>query len=380
MNTDIIPQSMQAVVLTGHGGMDRLEHREVPVPAPLSGEVLLEVRACGMNNTDIWVREGAYGTDENPGAVASWRRGQPTLDFPRIQGADIVGRIVRVGEGVSPGRVGERVMVDFSLYHNERDEQGLANIDYIGHGRDGGYAEYCTVPAENAHPSTAAISDAELATFCCAYLTGEHMLDRTRVKAGERVLVTGAAGGVGSGLIQLCRARGAIPYALSSAAKAVGVRSLGAEAVVCRDQGDWVQELRSLLGDDPVDVVADVVGGPLFRPLINLLRPEGRYITAGAFGGAVVEMDLRTVYLKHLEIHGSSQGTRAAFRRLHGYIESGTIQPRLFATYALSDFHRAQTEFMTRGHIGKLVVIPDRFHRRVVSPGNHRPGEIEGLR
>ena len=165
---------------------------------------------------------------------------------------------------------------------------------------------------------------------------------------------------MGGGLIQLCRARGAIPYALSSAAKAEAVRALGAEAVVCRDQGDWAQDLRGLLPAG-ADVVADVVGGPLFGPLINLLRPEGRYITAGAFGGALVTIDLRTVYLKHLEIHGSSQGTRAAFQRLHGYIESGRIRPSLFATYALSDFHRAQTDFMTRRHVGKLVVVPDRF-------------------
>ncbi len=357
-----IPNTMKAVVLTGHGGLDRLEYRDVPVPAPAPGEVLLEVHACGMNNTDVWVREGAYGTDEDPGAVASWRRGKPTLEFPRIQGADIVGVVVAAGEGVDPARIGERVMVDFSIYNNKSDDEGLADIDYIGHGRDGGYAEYCAVPAENAHRTTADITDAELATFCCAYLTGEHMLDRTRVAAGERVLVTGAAGGVGGGLIQLCRARGAVPYALSSTAKADAVRALGAEAVVCRDHGDWTQDLQALLPDGTVDVVADVVGGPLFRSLINLLRPEGRYITAGAFGGAVVEMDLRTIYLKHLEIHGSSQGTRAAFRRLHGYIESGKIRPSLFATYPLSSFHRAQTDFMSKGHVGKLVVMPDRFH------------------
>lgn len=357
-----IPNTMKAVVLTGHGGLDRLEYRDVPVPAPAPGEVLLEVHACGMNNTDVWVREGAYGTDEDPGAVASWRRGKPTLEFPRIQGADIVGVVVAAGEGVDPARIGERVMVDFSIYNNASDDEGLADIDYIGHGRDGGYAEYCAVPAENAHRTTADITDAELATFCCAYLTGEHMLDRTRVAAGERVLVTGAAGGVGGGLIQLCRARGAVPYALSSTAKADAVRALGAEVVVCRDHGDWAQDLQALLPAGTVDVVADVVGGPLFRSLINLLRPEGRYITAGAFGGAVVEMDLRTIYLKHLEIHGSSQGTRAAFRRLHGYIESGKIRPSLFATYPLSGFHRAQTDFMSKGHVGKLVVMPDRFH------------------
>jgi NADPH:quinone reductase-like Zn-dependent oxidoreductase len=354
---------MKAVVLTGHGDLDKLEYRDCAVPSVASDEVLIEVHACGMNNTDVWVRQGAYGTDADPEAVASWRRGKPTLEFPRIQGTDTVGKIVAVGDEVDAARIGERVMVDFSIYNG--DGVSLADIDYIGHGRDGGYAEYCAVPAENAHSVDSDMSDAELATFCCAYLTAEHMLDRARVSAGERVLVTGAAGGVGGGLIQLCRARGAIPYALTSADKADAVSALGAEGIVLRDRGDWVQQLLTQLQGESIDVVADVVAGPLFKDLINLLRPEGRYTTAGAFAGAMVELDLRTVYLKHLEIHGSSQGTRQAFARLLGYIESGKIRASLFATYPLSDFHRAQTDFMAKNYVGKLVVMPDRFFQPV---------------
>jgi NADPH:quinone reductase-like Zn-dependent oxidoreductase len=354
---------MKAVVLTGHGDLDKLVYRDCAVPSVASDEVLIEVHACGMNNTDVWVRQGAYGTDADPEAVASWRRGKPTLEFPRIQGTDTVGKIVAVGDEVDAARIGERVMVDFSIYNG--DGVSLADIDYIGHGRDGGYAEYCAVPAENAHSVDSDMSDAELATFCCAYLTAEHMLDRARVSAGERVLVTGAAGGVGGGLIQLCRARGAIPYALTSADKADAVSALGAEGIVLRDRGDWVQQLLTQLQGESIDVVADVVAGPLFKDLINLLRPEGRYTTAGAFAGAMVELDLRTVYLKHLEIHGSSQGTRQAFARLLGYIESGKIRASLFATYPLSDFHRAQTDFMAKNYVGKLVVMPDRFFQPV---------------
>ncbi len=363
MTDQTIPKTMQAVVLTGHGGLDKLEYRDCPVPEPAADEVLLEVHACGMNNTDVWVRQGAYGTDDDPDAVASWRRGKPTLSFPRIQGADTVGRIVAVGEGVDPARIGERIILDFSIYNTDTDS--LADIDYIGHGRDGGYAEYCAVPAANAHRVDSAMSDAELATFCCAYMTGEHMLNRARVEAGERVLISGAAGGVGGGLVQLCRARGAIPYAISSKAKADAVQALGAEGVALRDDGDWVEQVHELLQDQPLDVVADVVAGPLFKPLINLLRPEGRYVTAGAFAGHAVELDLRTVYLKHLQIHGSSQGTRAAFASLLNYIEAGKLAPNLFATYPLSEFHRAQTEFMEKGYVGKLVVMPDRFYQPV---------------
>ena len=358
MQSPIVPRTMKAVLLTGHGGMDKLVYRtDVPVPQPTAGEVLIEVFACGMNNTDVWVRQAAYGTDENPAAPSSWRRGGTTLTFPRIQGTDSVGRIVAVGSDVDPKRIGQRVMVDFSIYN--ADDDSLADCDYIGHGRDGGYAEYLTVPVENAQVVRRNMADAELATFCCAYLTGEHMLDRARVKAGERVLITGASGGVGSGLIQLCRARGAIPFAVAGPGKEAQVAKIGAEAVVTRGKGDLAVEVDRATGSKPIDVIADLVAGPMFNDLLRILRPEGRYVTAGAIGGPVVQLDLRTLYLKHLEMHGSTQGTRGAFRRLLGYIEDGKINAVLAATYKLSDFHRAQTDFMNKQFVGKLVVVPD---------------------
>ncbi len=354
-----VPDKMHAVYLTGHGGPEKLEYVEsAPVPSPAAGEVLIEVCACGMNNTDIWVREGAYGTDDDPDATASWRRGadEPSLTFPRIQGADITGRIVDVGAGVDSSRIGERVMVDFSIYNG--DGVSLADIDYIGHGRDGGFAEYAAVPSEQAYLCHSTMSDAELATFCCAYLTGEHMLDRAGLKAGETVLITGASGGVGSGLIQLARARGAIPYAVCGRAKMDQVKAIGAEGVIARED-DLTAGMYDMLGGTPLDCVADLVAGDIFAELINLLRPEGRYVTAGAIGGAMVQVDLRTIYLKHLAIHGSSQGTRAAFQRLHRYIEDGVIKPLLWKTYPLSQINQAQADFKSKGYVGKLVLQPD---------------------
>ncbi|MEE9195317.1 MAG: alcohol dehydrogenase family protein [Alphaproteobacteria bacterium] len=353
-----IPKTMKAVLLMGHGGPEMLEYREdVPVPRPGAGEVLIEVAACGVNNTDIWVREGAYGTEDDPEAQSSWRRGESTLNFPRIQGADIVGRIAAVGAGVDERRLGERVMVDFTMYASEGDS--LADIDYIGHGRDGGFAEYTAVPAENAHTVKTDMSDAELATFCCAYVTGEHLLDRAGVSAGERVFITGASGGVGSGLIQLCRARGAIPYALAGKGKEDRVKAIGAEAVITRGEGDLKEQVARATGGAPIDVVADLVAGPLFNDLLQILRPEGRYSVVGAMGGPLVQLDVRTIYLKHLQLHGSSQGTRAAFRRLIGYIEQGKIRPLLSAVYPLSQMHRAQEDFAAKKFVGKLVVAPD---------------------
>ncbi|WP_019202183.1 alcohol dehydrogenase family protein [Tsukamurella sp. 1534] len=360
---------MTAVQLVGHGGLEQLVHREdVPIPVPGPGEVLLDVHACGMNNTDVWVREGAYGSDTDPGSVSTWRRGRSTLTFPRIQGADVVGRVAAVGEGVDEARVGERVMIDFSIYNRPEGDESLADIDYIGHGRDGGYAEYAVVPAENAYRVDAPLADAELATFCCAYLTAEQMLDRARLASGEVVLVTGASGGVGSAIVQLARVRGAIPYAVSSAGKEQALKDIGAEDVILRDAGgDLVAEVERVVGA-PVDVVADLVAGPMFNDLLRILRPEGRYTTAGAIGGPVVQLDLRTMYLKQLDLHGSSQGTRTAFRRLLRYIEEGSIRPLLHGTYPLSRFHEAQTEFMAKKYIGNLVVVPDRHWAETGAP------------
>ncbi|HEV2900452.1 MAG TPA: alcohol dehydrogenase family protein [Pseudaminobacter sp.] len=353
-----LPSTMAAVLLTGHGGLDKLEYRtDVPVPSPAPGEVLVEVTACGMNNTDVWVRQGAYGTEEDAAAVSTWRRQGNTLTFPRIQGTDTVGRIVAVGEGVPESRIGERVMVDFSIYN--RDDDSLADIDYMGHGRDGGYAEYQTLPAENAHLVRADLSDVELATFCCAYLTGEQMLERAGLKAEERVLVTGASGGVGSGIVQLARARGAIPYAIVGPGKEQAVKDIGAEAVITRGVPDLLTAVNEATGGQPIDVVADLVGGAMFNDLLRILRPEGRYTTAGAIAGPVVQLDLRTMYLKQLQLHGSSQGTRHDFRRIVRYIEEGKIRPLVGGVYSLSDFHRAQTDFMAKDFVGKLVVVPD---------------------
>ena len=353
-----IPPTMRAVLLTGHGGPEKLQYRaDVPTPVPVPGEVLVRVAACGINNTDIWVREGAYGTADDPAAVSSWRRDRP-VEFPLIQGADIAGRIAAVGDGVDDGIVGKRVMVDFGMYNDPGPS--LANVDYIGHGRNGGFAEYCAVPAENAHVVETALGDAELATFCCAYVTAERMLARAHVTGGETVLVTGASGGVGSALIQLARARGAVPVAVSSARWTNALLQLGAEAVIARESDDLGAAIRSTLRVRPVDVVADVVAGSMFKTLLNVLRPEGRYVTAGAIGGPLVELDLRTVYLKHLDLIGSTQGAPEDFARVRDLALSGKIQPMLAGTYPLEDIARAQADFVAKDFIGKLVITTER--------------------
>ena len=156
------------------------------------------------------------------------------------------------------------------------------------------------------------LTDVELATFCCAYLTGEQMLERAGLTAGERVLVTGASGGVGSGIIQLARARGAIPIAVVGPGKEAGGarhRRRGGRSPAARPISS--RPSHAATGGQPIDVVADLVGGAMFNDLLRILRPEGRYTTAGAIAGPVVQLDLRTMYLKQLQLHGSSARARA---------------------------------------------------------------------
>lgn len=341
------------MLLTGHGGPDKLVlDEEWPRPVAAPGEVLIEVGACGINNTDIWVREGAYGSSDDPDEIASF--GDSPLRFPLIQGADIVGVIVACGEAVDPSRVGERVMVDFGIYAHAGDD--IPSYDYIGSGKPGGFAEYVAVPAENAHAVDTTLSDAELATFCCAYITGEHMLRRAQVNKGERVLVTGASGGVGSGVIQLCRARGAIPYGVVGAGKEDAVRAIGAAGVVTRDSGNLVTAIAKATDAAPIDVVVDTVAGPMLTDLIEILRPSGRYATCGAVGGPMVGVDMRRIYLKNLEIHGATQGTRRDFAAIRDYALTGAIKPLLAGTFELSELGRAQEAFARKNYVGKLVV------------------------
>ena len=349
--------AMKAVLLTGHGGLEKLEYREdVPTPEPAEGEVLIAVGAAGINNTDIWTREGAYGTEDDPATTSGWRRGNP-MRFPRIQGADIVGRIVGVGGGVNDTRIDERVIVDNALYGG--GEEGLMDSDLIGSERDGGFAEYVVVPAENAHAIESDLSDAELATFPTAYVTSLRMLNRARVSAGETVLVTGASGGVGSGLVQLARLRGARVIALVGSGKEDQARALGTESVITRDTGNLPAAVAKVADGRPIDVVADVVGGDVFADLLNVLRPMGRYVTAGAIAGPVVRLDLRTLYLKQLELIGSTMGTHEEFASLVAHIASGRIKPLLARTYPLSDLRQAQRDFMNKNFFGKLVLIPN---------------------
>ena len=358
-----IPDTMQAMVLTGHGDLDAYEwHEAWPTPQPAPGEVLVKVGACGLNNTDVNTRTGwyskavdeattggAYDTvdDEDP----TWG-GRP-LTFPRIQGADICGRIVAVGAGVDPARISERVISDNWL-RDPDDPDNKDKTGYYGSEHDGGYAQYATIPASNALPVQSDLSDAELATFSCSYSTAEGMLTRAGVTATDTVLVPGASGGVGGALVQLAKRRGARVIALASAVKHADVAALGPDRILDRAPED----LRAALGAEQITVVADVVGGDQWPALIDVLERGGRYTCSGAIAGPMVSFDLRTFYLRDLTFTGSTVIDPQVMRNIVTYIEAGQIKPALAATYPLSQLKEAQAAFIDKRHTGNIVVVP----------------------
>ncbi len=354
---------MCAVLLTGHGGYEKLEYRtDVPVPQPKPGEVLIRVAASAVNNTDINTRIGWYskavGEGSNAGgaagfagaddADASWTG--EALKFPRIQGADACGRIVAVGEGVDAGRIGERVIVRNLL----RTYVGWKPWECwtFGSECDGGFAQFTVAPARETFAVSCDWSDAELAAIPCAWSTAENMLHRGKVGA-ETVLITGASGGVGSSAVQLAKLRGATVIALAGRSKTEEVLAIGADRVIDRD-ADLVQEL----GEGSVDVVLDLVGGPGWPQLLDVLKKGGRYVISGAIAGPLAQIDLRTLYLKDLTLYGATFQEDEVFENLVRYVEAGRIRPVVARTYPLSEIVQAQKDFLAKGHVGKLVLIP----------------------
>ncbi|WP_152485322.1 zinc-binding dehydrogenase [Halomonas sp. THAF5a] len=362
---------MAAMLLTGHGDVDMLVyHDDVPTPQPGPDEVLVKVTATAKNNTDRKAREGLYPTREKGEVTSFAMGGSPTLTFPRIQGADVAGRVVAVGEGVPDSRLGERGLLDFNLYPDARRDLNLMP-DYYGHGADGGFAEYVAVPSDQFHPiPNSELADAELASLgMCSYQTAYHMMTSARVAAGERVLVTGASGGVGTALIQLCRIVGAIPYAVSRPDKADALRALGAEAVI--DRGDlpsFVDRVLEATDGAPIDAVMDLVGGEMTDRFIDTMIVDmarrstyPRLSIAGASGGNVSELMWTRIYLYQVQIFGVSHGTREEAEQLMAWIRDGRLKPVLHAAFRLSELHAAERYFVNRGsgYLGKIVIVPD---------------------
>lgn len=351
--------TMKAIVTTGNGGYDQLVYRDVARPVPGPTEVLIQVCAAGMNNTEINTRLGWYssavrkGTEDAAAAKQThkadggWNAATP---FPFIQGTDCCGIVAEVGIAANRHLLGRRVLVRACM---RTDGFSSPENIWMGSDFDGAFAQFVKVPASEVFPVTCNWSDAELATIPCAYGTAENMIHRASIRKGMRVVVTGASGGVGSAAVQLAKRRGAHVIAITSPAKMAEVRALGADDVIERG-ADPVEAL----GKDSVDVVVDNVAGTGFGAMLNVLRRGGKYVSSGAISGPIVELDMRVFYLKDLTLIGCTGWDEPVFPNLISYIERGEIHPLLAKTHPLDKIAAAQQEFLQKSHVGNFVLIP----------------------
>ncbi|MBC6474926.1 MAG: alcohol dehydrogenase family protein [Hormoscilla sp. GM102CHS1] len=347
---------MKAVILTEFGGPEKLVYTQVPKPVPKQGEVLIKVGACSVNNTDINTRTGWYAAEDNfqailqdtkendPKNTACWT--QKGTEFPRIQGADIVGKVVEIGSDVEPQILQKRVIVDSWIREEKSDD-----YQYIGSELDGGFAEYAVVTATNVYPINSPLSDIELATFPCSYSTAENMLTKGRITAADTVVIMGASGGVGSALIQLSKIRGAKVIAIVGANKEAFAKDLGADRVYRRDD-----QLAVNLAEHKITVALDVVGDSYFNLMIKALAPRGRYVSCGAIGNPMVALDLRDLIYKDLEMIGATRLEPEVFQRLVRYIEEDILKPLVAKVFHLEQIKEAQQTFQTKGFFGKVVI------------------------
>ncbi|MGR3344580.1 MAG: alcohol dehydrogenase family protein [Paracoccaceae bacterium] len=354
----VIPERMSGVLLNRHGGPEALVWSDdIPVPVPGTGEVLVQVLAAGVNNTDINTRVGWYSSsvtgatdavDSDSDIDAGGWSG--ALQFPRIQGGDLCGRIVALGDGVPGFEIGQRVTCPITL--PRPTPENAFGCEVLGSELDGAFAKFCKLEARDIHDVDASpLSDVEIAAIPCAFGTAENMLSRVGVSDGQSVLVTGASGGVGLAAVQLARLRGATVVGVCSAAKTGAVLDAGAQAVLGRNE---------IPPKAAFDVVIDVVGGPAWPHLITALKPGGHYAVAGAIAGPMVEADLRNIYLRDITIHGCTYQPPEVFDRLVGLINAGDIRPLVSKTYPLAEIAAAQEDFTSKRYPGKLVLIPQK--------------------
>ena len=356
---------MKAVITTGNGGYDKLVYCDVPLPVVGAGEVLLQVLAAGVNNTEINTRLGWYSSSVVTGTntVASdkpqselqksdggWNIATP---FPFIQGTDCCGRVVGVAPDVNSQLIGSRVIVRPSMRPDGFNS--MRNI-WMGSDFDGAFAQFVKVPAKEIFVVNSDWSDVELGSIPCSYGSAENMLHRANVHASEHVLVAGASGGVGSAVVQLAKLRGAKVTAINGRAKAQKVREIGADAIIERDT-----DIVKFIGEESVDVVVDNVGGSSFGPMLKVLRRGGRYVSSGAIGGPIVNFDLRDFYLKDLNLIGCTAWDEPVFANLVSYVEQNRIKPLVAKTFALQEIAQAQREFLEKKHVGKFVLVPEQY-------------------
>jgi NADPH:quinone reductase-like Zn-dependent oxidoreductase len=341
---------MKAAVFSEFGGPEVVHLDDLPVPEPGPGEARIAVGASAMNHLDLWVR-----------------RGLPIkISMPHIGGSDIAGVVDALGPGVKGVEAGTRVVVDPSLdydwYDGASSGPNLPAREFriLGEHTQGGFAEFCVVPAANLLEIPGDVSFETAAAASLVSVTAwRALMVRGGLKAGERVLITGASGGVSSVAIQMARLAGAEVFAVTSGKENVArARELGAHVVYDREEADWSKAIFKDTGREGVDLALDSVGQAVWSSCLKALAVRGRLVTFGATTGAMGETEIRLVFWKQLSILGSTMGTPKDYREAMNLVFQGKVNPAIHVVLPLSEARTAH-EILEAGQVfGKVVLTP----------------------
>ncbi len=331
---------MRAVVIHEHGGRDKLLLEQVPTPEAGDGQILVRVKACGLNYLDIFVRRGMPGLP---------------IELPRITGGDIAGVIEAVGAGVTSVSVGQRVLLDPAVVLPDGE------IGALGENTTGGLAEYIVVPADNAIPLPDDVTFEQAAALPIAYGTAWRMLiTRGQVQAGESVFILGASGGVGTGAVQIAKMRGCIVYAAASSAdKLERLKALGADVLVnYAEQPEFHRFIKGHTHGEGVDVVVNYTGGDTWVKSLKCVKLGGRLLTCGATAGYDPQTDIRYIWRKEMDIRGSDGWQRQDLIDLLEAVRRGQINPVIDRVLPLAETAEGHRLLEDREVFGKVIIVP----------------------
>lgn len=342
---------MKAVQLIKHGAPGLMEVREVADPAPGPDDVVVRVRACGLNRLDLWTEQGELPVP---------------ITLPRTLGGEISGEILKMGANVRNWHVGERVAVQSNIFCGKCEFclQGEESIclhgQLLGVQLDGGFAEQVLVPAAALVHLPDAVDFKTSAGLTLAGSTAMHMLTkRTQVCVGDWVLVIAGASGVGSAAIQIAKHLGAYVIATGSTeAKRDFSKQLGADYAIDITANDWPAEVRKITGKRGVDVVVEHVGGDVLLGCFNCLARGGTIVTCGATAGREVCLKLWSFFVKEQKLIGSYGRNRADIKATLDLAAKGVIKAAIHETYSLEKTVQAFADLRDRRVQGKAVIAP----------------------
>jgi 2-desacetyl-2-hydroxyethyl bacteriochlorophyllide A dehydrogenase len=323
---------------------------EVPALEPSHDEVVVKVRACGLNRLDLWLEEGGLPVP---------------LKLPRVPGAEIAGVIGKLGSDVDEWRVGDRVAIQSNLFcgHCEfclrGDESICLKGQLLGVQKDGGFAEEVLVPARSLVPIPATVDFQTSAALTLAGSTAMHMLtNRAEIRSADWVLVMSGASGVGSAAIQIAKQLGANVIATASTLEKRNLAmQAGADHVVDSTSEDWPVEVRQITDRRGVDIVVEHLGGKYLEQVFACLARGGAVVTCGATAGREVQMNLWPLFVKQQRLIGSYGRNRADMVTTLDWAAIGKLKPMVHKVYSLEETPQAFADLRSRTVLGKAVIV-----------------------